>query len=95
LADIDSPLDQQERYIAYGSGVYFVIVVALIILTANLQGSIQQQVGNILPADLYKDILAVASVTAVSFAIGYFIKYLGIHKHADNLFFRFESVNRL
>lgn len=91
MADIDSPLDQQERYIAYGSGVYFVIVVALIILTANLQSSIQQQVGNILTADLYKDILAVASVTAVSFAIGYFIKYLGIHKHADNLFFRFEN----
>lgn len=37
------------------------------------------------------DILTVASLTAISFAIGYFIKYLGLHKWVDEIFFKFRK----
>jgi hypothetical protein len=92
ILSLDSPYDQAERYLSYGSGIYFIVVMWFI----YLQGSIQSwftpftSVASNLP-----DYLAIASLTAISFAIGYFIKYLGIHKYADRVIFRFEKkVNR-
>jgi hypothetical protein len=88
---IDSPLDQQERYIAYGSGVYFVIVIWLIYFQWS-EGSLQSLTGLFTPllGDV-PDYLTIVSLTAIGFAIGYFIKYLGIHTKVDKLFFKFEE----
>lgn len=86
---IDSPLEQQERYIAYGSGAYFVIVVWFIYLQISSQGFLVPftSISNGIP-----DYLTIASLTAISFAIGYFIKYLGVHKFIDRLpLFRFQK----
>jgi hypothetical protein len=88
---LDSPLEQQERYIAYGSGVYFVIMIWLIYLEwtegtlQDLSGPFTAVIGGL------PDILTVASLTAISFAIGYFIKYLGLHKWVDEIFFKFRK----
>jgi hypothetical protein len=51
---------------------------------------LREWVSTVTSAGLYTDYLAIASITTVSFAIGYFIKYLGIHKYTDNLFFGFR-----
>lgn len=94
MVDIDSPLDQQERHIVYGTGVYFVIIIGLIILTADLQASITEWFKNN-TGEIYKDYLSLASVVSISFAIGYFIKYLGIHKYTDKMIFGFDqSLNK-
>jgi hypothetical protein len=88
---LDSPLEQQERYIAYGSGVYFVIVIWLVFLQGsevslqNLTAPFTAMSGDV------PDFLTIASLTAISFAIGYFIKYLGVHKWVDEKLFKFKK----
>ncbi len=88
---LDSPLEQQERYIAYGSGVYFIIVIWLIFLQGS-EGSLQGLAApfSALSGDV-PDYLTIASLTAISFAIGYFIKYLGVHKWIDEILFKFRK----
>jgi hypothetical protein len=90
MVDIDSPLDQQERHIAYGTGVYFVIIIGLIVLTANLQIPILEWFKRN-TGEIYEDYLSIASVISISFAIGYFIKYLGIHRYTDRMIFGFDQ----
>lgn len=84
---IDSPLEQQERYIAYGSGAYFVIVIWFIYLQISSQGFLEPFTS---VSDGLPDYFTIASLTAISFAIGYFIKYLGVHKFVDRYLPRFH-----
>jgi hypothetical protein len=97
---LDSPYEQLERYIAYGSGIYFIIIFWIIFLQVNLPGNVPNGPSAIGPAnipepqtfknDLPTDLLTVASLTTLSFVIGYYIKYLGIHRFIDSHLFHFE-----
>jgi hypothetical protein len=96
---LDSPYDQAERYIAYGTGIYVIIIAWIIYLQvywptdtthASSSGTSStitvQTIGKLLPSDF----LALASLTSVSFVVGYFFKYLGIHDLFDKLVFKFQ-----
>ncbi|MGH9983754.1 MAG: hypothetical protein ACRD8W_07335 [Nitrososphaeraceae archaeon] len=93
---VDSPYDQ-ERYLAYGSGIYVVIIIWIIYVQlfwpANSPNAEIENIVKVLPGDL----LALASLTSIAFAVGYFLKYAGIHDAFDNLLgFRFRTeINNL
>jgi hypothetical protein len=99
---LDSPYDQAERYIAYGTGIYVIIIAWIIYLhlywptdttPPNQLGTSNtvETVSKFLPSEF----LAFASLTSVSFVIGYFFKYLGIHDLFDKVVFKFRrEINR-
>jgi hypothetical protein len=99
---VDSPYDQAERYLAYGTGIYVMIIVWIIYLqlywpssgSSNSSSSsspannstTSQVIGRFLPTDY----LSFGSLTSIGFAVGYFFKYLGIHDLFDRLAFKFN-----
>jgi hypothetical protein len=91
---IDSPLDQEERYLAYGSGIYLVVAIWILYLqyvVLNNQNIDLTSVTKFLPTDAF----AIASLTALSFAVGYFLKYAGIHRFLDTIIFGlWAKINR-
>src|SRR5918992_3941876 len=70
------------------SRAYFVIVMWFIYLQISSQSFLEPftSFSGGLP-----DYLTIASLTAISFAIGYFIKYLGVHKFLDNGIFHLRK----